>query len=76
MFLEDLRNYLTEKGITYPIFVGNRPNTPVNCLTLYEFEGAAIEEHSNVVIPSMQIMLRTDNFEEGYEQLEKATDYL
>ena len=78
VFLNDIKKYLIENGITYPIFVGNLPVKPNNCITLFEYQGLPDELQAETTSPGLQLLLRVDNenYELGYEELYKATRIL
>lgn len=78
IFLNDIKQYLQKKGITYPIYVLNLPAKPNNCITLFEYEGLPSEIEAQTVSPGLQLLLRVDNadIENGYEQIYKAVEIL
>lgn len=77
IFLNDMRDYLENAGITLPIFVGNMPPAPVDCITLFEYQGLP-PEMGAAHTPGLQLMLRIkpEQFAVGYEQLYNAAQAL
>lgn len=75
IFLDDMKTYLIDRGVTLPLFVGNMPPQPTNCIAMYEYQGMPPEMNA-AVTPGLQLMLRTDNFTDGYKQLYHATNAL
>ena len=77
IFLDDMKKYLEERELKYPLFVGNLPSVPTNCIALFEYQGLPPETGA-AVTPGLQLLLRVEpqKFQEGYEQLYQATQAL
>ena len=75
MMLQDIGEYLQGKGVGKvgkDLFFGRRPNKPVACLTLYEYQGQLGNQAAGTETPGLQACVRTTSYPEGYGKLEKA----
>lgn len=70
--LTDMRDYLSGLDLGVPIYAGNLPPKPANCVALFEYQGIPPED-GYTTTPGVQLLLRTDDFKAGYEILEKAS---
>ena len=75
MLLTDMQDFLQQNGVTIPIYTGNMPHNPITCITLFEYAGMPVES-GTAITPGLQLLLRTNDFESGYQQLETATTSL
>jgi hypothetical protein len=64
----------------FPIYVGKEPAEPSQTITLFETPGFApqltMDRNEKYEYPSLQIRIRSNKFQDGWEQAEKIKDSL
>lgn len=75
MMIADMKEFLTDYGISYSIFLGNMPPEPDNCIALFEYAGLQPED-GYTKTPALQILLRTTSYPDGYAQMDAASNAL
>lgn len=73
----DIADYLEQNGVS-SVYVGFEPPSPDNCVVLYEYAGRQIEclYKTNLEIPSLQVLVRDGDYENGYNRLVRIKELL
>lgn len=75
MMLKDIGQYLQENGCGETgkdIFLARRPDQPVECITLYEYQGQPGNQIAGTETPGLQVCVRTKRYPDGYAKLKQA----
>ena len=63
----DLRDYLiNDAGVSLNIFVSKEPDTPIECITLYNYSDAEPDPKFLMDFPSIQVRSRAMTYESAY----------
>lgn len=80
MMLEDIGNYLKEKGVGEPgidIFYGSFPEKPDDCIAVFEYQGLPQNQIAGTETPGMQIVCRTQtDYKKAHETLKAINNLL
>lgn len=75
MMLKDIGQYLQERGIGKVgryIFQSLLPDSPVECMALYEYQGQPGNQIAGTETPGLQACVRTKRYPDGYAKLKEA----
>lgn len=79
MMIQDMGRYLQERGIGAVgkyIFLSLLPDSPVECMALYEYQGQPGNQIAGTEAPGLQICVRTKRYPDGYVKLKDAHNAL
>lgn len=79
MMLKDIGQYLQDRGVGRvgkDIFQSLLPDSPVECMALYEYQGQPGNQIARTETPGLQICVRTKRYPDGYEKLKEAHNAL
>jgi hypothetical protein len=63
----DLRDYLiNDAGVSLTIFVSKEPDTPIECVTLYNYSDSDPDPKFRIDYPSIQVRSRAATYETAY----------
>ena len=63
----DLRDYLiNDAGVSLNIFVSKEPDTPIECVTLYNYSDSDPDPKFRIDYPSIQVRSRATTYETAY----------
>ena len=68
MMIQDMGRYLQERGIGAVgkyIFLSLLPDSPVECMALYEYQGQPGNQIAGTEVPGLQICVRTKRYPDG-----------
>ncbi len=63
MMLDDIAGYL--QNVATPIYKGTMPDTPDDCIGLFEYAGEPISLDWRGESPNLQVMVRNKSYEQG-----------
>jgi len=79
LLLGDIGGYLFAQGIGMvgtDIFYGFMPDTPDNCIALFEYAGSPPDLHWDGEYPGLQVRVRNKSYAAGREKIEQAKNTL
>lgn len=79
MMLKDIGQYLQDRGVGRvgkDIFQSLLPDSPIECMVLYEYQGRPGNQIARTETPGLQVCARTKRYPDGYTKLRKAHNAL
>ncbi len=78
-FLDDMGQILVNESLgilNTNIFLGDRPETPDDVITLYEYAGTAPSFVGQTRSPGLQVTVRSEDYETGRTTIQTIYDFL
>lgn len=75
MMLKDMGQYLQDAKVGKvgkDIFLSLLPDSPAECMALYEYQGQQTNQIAHTEAPGMQICVRAKRYPDGYVRLQSA----
>jgi len=80
MWLDDIKDYIDAitPAVGLPVYELNRPESPEDCITIYEYTGLPVNQQAGTETPSLQLWLRTSSatLAENYAAFNRVIDTL
>ncbi len=81
MLLDDLGDYLETQSlgvVNTDIFLGNQPDKPDNCVTLFEYSGDPPDHSrdSRIDRPGLQVIARNTSYVDGRQKLQQIQNLI
>jgi len=73
----DIAEYLEDQGVDTTVYVNEEPDSPDNCVTIYDTQGAEPPlQDIELYEPTIQVRVRNTDHATGYQKMREIVDLL
>ena len=74
---DDFADHLIKNGFKEEeLFVGQEPDKPLNCITLYDTGGMAVQDNAPLDVNTLQVRVRNIEYKDGYNRAHEVKQIL